>query len=78
MIPSFLGPVLGGTLLAGGFVSVVGTLFGTALTSVIRQGLTLLNIGLESLNIYIGVILLLALSTDRIRSFLSDRTVVRS
>jgi ribose transport system permease protein len=78
MIPSFLGPVLGGTLLAGGFVSVVGTLFGTALTSVIRQGLTLLNIGLESLNIYIGVILLLALSTDRIRSFLSERTVVRS
>jgi ribose transport system permease protein len=73
MIPSFLGPVLGGTLLTGGAVSVVGTLLGTTLTQVIRQGLTLLGIGLESLNIYLGAILLLALSTDRIRTVISQR-----
>ena len=73
MIPSFIGPVLGGTLLTGGAVSVIGTLLGTTLTQVIRQGLTLLGIGLESLNIYLGVILLLALSTDRVRTVLSQR-----
>ncbi|WP_406290297.1 ABC transporter permease [Embleya sp. NBC_00896] len=76
MIPSFLGPVLGGTLLTGGAVSVVGTLLGTSLVQVIRQGLTTLGTGLENLNIYLGVILLLALSTDRIRSVVSARRAV--
>ncbi|MFI1769672.1 ABC transporter permease [Streptomyces sp. NPDC020800] len=78
MIPSFLGPVLGGTLLAGGAVSVAGTLLGTSLVQVIRQGLTMLGIGLESLNTYLGVILLLALSTDRVRDAISSRRRVSS
>ncbi|HVK24549.1 MAG TPA: ABC transporter permease [Actinokineospora sp.] len=77
MIPSFLGPVLGGTLLTGGVVSIVGTLLGTSLVQVIRQGLTTLGIGLENLNIYLGVILLLALSTDRIRSVVAERKGVK-
>ncbi|GAA0960262.1 ABC transporter permease [Kribbella koreensis] len=77
MLPSFLGPILGGTLLAGGFISVWGTLLGTALTSVIRKGLDLLGVGLESLNIYLGLILLVALSTDRFRTVLSDRQGVK-
>jgi ribose transport system permease protein len=71
LLPSFLGPVLGGTLLTGGFVSVLGTFLGTALTSVIRQGLVLLEVGLENLNIYLGIILLLAISTERLRAALS-------
>jgi ribose transport system permease protein len=78
MIPSFLGPVLGGTLLTGGVVSIVGTLLGTSLVQVIHQGLTTLGIGLENLNIYLGVILLLALSTDRIRATVSTRRTVAS
>jgi ribose transport system permease protein len=77
MLPSFLGPVLGGTLLAGGAVSVVGTALGTTLVLVIRRGLTLLNVGLEDLNIYLGLVLLVALSTDRIRSLVADRKAVR-
>ena len=40
MLPSFLGPVLGGTLLAGGAVAVLGTFIGTMLTLVIRQYLS--------------------------------------
>jgi ribose transport system permease protein len=64
-------------LLAGGFVSVWGTLLGTALTTVIRKGLDLLGVGLESLNIYLGLILLVALSTDRIRTVFSERQAVR-
>lgn len=78
MLPSFLGAVLGGTLLTGGVVSVTGALFGTALVSVIRKGLDLLGAGLESLNIYLGCVLLLALSADRVRTVVSYRKVVRS
>jgi ribose transport system permease protein len=73
MIPSFLGPVLGGTLLTGGMVSIVGTLLGTTLVQVIRQGLTTVGVGLEYLNIYLGVILLAALSTDRVRTAVATR-----
>jgi len=68
MIPSFLGPVLGGTLLVGGAVSVLGTLLGTMLTLVIRQGLSVQGFGLETLNITLGFVLLVALSTQRLRT----------
>ncbi|MFF1736761.1 ABC transporter permease [Streptomyces sp. NPDC058247] len=78
MLPSFLGAVLGGTLLTGGVVSVLGALLGTSLVDVIRKGLDLLGVGLESLNIYLGGVLLLALSADRIRNVVSYRKVVRS
>ncbi|MDH6219784.1 ABC transporter permease [Streptomyces pseudovenezuelae] len=78
MLPSFLGAVLGGTLLTGGVVSVIGALLGTSLVGVIRKGLDLLGVGLESLNIYLGCILLLALSADRVRTVVSYRKVVRS
>lgn len=78
MLPSFLGAVLGGTLLTGGVVSVIGALLGTSLVGVIRKGLDLLSVGLESLNIYLGCVLLLALSADRVRTVVSYRKVVRS
>ncbi|MEU9288551.1 ABC transporter permease [Streptomyces sp. NPDC048275] len=78
MLPSFLGAVLGGTLLTGGVVSVLGALLGTSLVGVIRKGLDLFGVGLESLNIYLGCVLLLALSADRVRTVVSYRKVVRS
>jgi ribose transport system permease protein len=71
LLPSFLGPILGGTLLTGGVVGVFGTMLGTALTLVIRQGLLVGGIGLETLNITLGVILLLALSANKIRTSLT-------
>ena len=67
MIPSFLGPVLGGTLLAGGVVSVLGTVIGTLLTLIIRMGLSVAGAGLETLNIALGSILLIALSVQRLQ-----------
>lgn len=70
MLPSFLGPILAGTLLTGGFVAVFGTFLGTLLTLTIRQGLLVQGIGLETLNIALGVILLLALSANKIRTSL--------
>jgi ribose transport system permease protein len=73
MLPSFLGPILGGTLLAGGVVSVIGTFLGITLTSVIRNGLLLFQVGIETLNVLLGVILLAALATDRLRLVFARR-----
>ncbi|WP_216851612.1 ABC transporter permease [Herbiconiux sp. VKM Ac-2851] len=67
MLQSFVGPILGGTLLAGGYVSVVGTFLGITLTLVIRKGLELFGVGIETLNVLLGIILLVALSADRVR-----------
>lgn len=78
MLASFLGPILGGTLLAGGVVSIVGTALGITLTSVIRKGLELFGVGLEMLNVLLGVILLAALATDRIRAVFARRRPSRS
>jgi ribose transport system permease protein len=72
MLPSFLGPVLGGTLLAGGAVAVLGTFIGTMLTLVIRQGLSVQGIGLETLNIALGLVLLAALSLGQIQKIFAS------
>jgi ribose transport system permease protein len=68
LLPSFLGPVLGGTLLSGGSVSVIGTMLGAALVTTIRSGLLVLQIGNFWLQLFLGLILLLAVFADRYRS----------
>ena len=73
LLTSFLGPILGGTLLAGGLVSIVGTALGVTLAAVIRKGLELYGVGLETLNVLLGFILLAALATDRLRLIFTRR-----
>lgn len=65
LLPSFLGPVLGGTALAGGFVSVLGTFLGAMLVTVIRSGLLVLNIGNFWLQFFLGLFLLGAVLAQR-------------
>ncbi|MGB3764316.1 MAG: ABC transporter permease [Ornithinimicrobium sp.] len=77
LLPSFLAPVLGGTLLAGGTVSALGTALGATLTSVIQKGLNLLQFEAAALQVFIGVVLLVALSLDRVRHVLAERRGVR-
>jgi ribose transport system permease protein len=77
LLPSFLAPVLGGTLLAGGAVSVLGTLLGATITQVIYKGLNLLQFQINQLQLYIGLVLLAALSLDRARHVLAERRAVR-
>ncbi|MEV5752782.1 ABC transporter permease [Actinoallomurus sp. NPDC052308] len=78
LLPSFLAPVLGGTLLAGGAVSVLGTLLGAGITQVIYKGLNLLQFQINQLQLYIGLVLLAALSLDRARHVLAERRGVRA
>jgi ribose transport system permease protein len=65
LLPSFLGPVLGGAALAGGFVSVIGTLLGATLVTVIRSGLLVLGIGNFWLQLFLGLFLLAAVLAQR-------------
>ena len=73
LLPSFLGPVLGGTALAGGFVSVLGTFLGAMLVTVIRSGLLVLNIGNFWLQLFLGLFLLAAVLAQRYRGVFRAR-----
>jgi ribose transport system permease protein len=77
LLPSFLGPVLGGTLLSGGFISVVGTMLGAFLVNTIRSGLLVLQIGNFWLQLFLGLILLLAVLADRYRGVFAERRRLR-
>ncbi len=68
LLPSFLGPVLGGTLLSGGSVAVVGTVLGALLVTTIRSGLLVLQVGNFWLQLYLGLILLFAVLIERYRA----------
>jgi ribose transport system permease protein len=77
LLPAFLGPVLGGTLLTGGRVSVVGTLLGAALVTMLTNGLLLLRVGEFWVQACLGLILLLAVLIDIARrKFLARRRMV--
>jgi ribose transport system permease protein len=68
LLPSFAAPIVGGTLLSGGAVSVVGTLLGALLIESVSVGLTLLNVPSFWIQLFIGLVLLLAVLLDRARS----------
>lgn len=65
LLPSFLGPVLGGTALAGGAVSVLGTMLGATLVTTIRSGLLVMGIGNFWLDLFLGLFLLAAVLLQR-------------
>lgn len=77
LLPSFLAPVIGGTALAGGVVSVVGTMLGALLVSTIRSGLLVLQIGNFWLQLFLGIFLLAAILVERYRSVLAAREQAR-
>jgi ribose transport system permease protein len=67
LLPAFLGPVLGGTLLSGGRVSVFGTFLGAALVTILTNGLLLLRVGEFWVQSCLGLLLLLAVLVDKLR-----------
>ncbi len=70
LLPAFLAPVLGGTLLAGGRVSVVGTFLGAAFVQIMTSGLLLMRIGEFWILACLGFMLLVAVLTDKARQSL--------
>ena len=73
LLPAFLAPVLGGTLLSGGRVAVFGTLLGAALVNIITSGLLLMRVGEFWIQAFLGLMLLAAVLTDRARHKLLQR-----
>ncbi|MEP9382071.1 ABC transporter permease [Nocardioides sp. KR10-350] len=59
--------VIGGTSLAGGKGSVVGTIIGALIISVLNNGLQIMSIPQEWQNVILGVVILIAVYADMIR-----------
>lgn len=77
LLPAFLAPVLGGTLLAGGRVSVLGTLLGGFLVTMLTSGLLLMQVGAFWIQTYLGLLLLVAVLLDLARrSYLARNKLV--
>ncbi len=77
LLPAFLAPVLGGTLLSGGRVSVVGTLLGATFVNVMTSGLLLMRVGEFWILASLGLMLLIAVLADRARQvFLKSRGMI--
>jgi len=73
LLPAFLAPVLGGTLLSGGRVAVIGTLLGAAFADIITAGLLQLRVGEFWIQAFLGLMLLAAVLADRGRHTLLRR-----
>ena len=67
LLPAFLAPVLGGTPLAGGRVSVLGTFLGAFLVTMLGAGLLLMQVGAFWIQSWLGLLLLAAVLVDRAR-----------
>ncbi len=68
LLPAFLAPVLGGTALTGGEVSVLGAVLGTVFVEVITSGLYMLQIGEFWIQTALGIALLAAILLERARA----------
>ena len=68
LLNSFAVPIIGGTLLTGGYVSVTGTVLGAILLALIANGLVFLNIDPYWVKLIQGAIILSAGGIDRART----------
>ncbi len=73
LLPAFLAPVLGGTLLTGGVISVLGTALGAAMVTIITNGLLQLQVGEFWVQMFLGLVLLAAVLLDRLRGVMAER-----
>ena len=67
MLASFAAPIIGGTRLAGGKVSIVGAVLGAILLALIADGLIFLKIDIYWNTLIQGLIILGAVGLDRLR-----------
>ncbi len=64
LLASFAAAIIGGNYLKGGRGSIVGTLIGAASLGILQVALTISGVQVPIQQIYIGVILLIAVTTD--------------
>jgi ribose transport system permease protein len=78
LLPSFLAPVLGGTLLSGGAVSIGGTILGALLIATLRAGILTLQVANFWLQLVLGLALLCSVALDRYRGAYLERKSARA
>ena len=78
LLPAFLAPVIGGTLLSGGKLSVFGTMLGAVLVTLLTNGLYLIDVGEFWIRFFLGVILLIAVLLDKTREYFTLKSVIVS
>lgn len=73
LLISFAIPVIGGVALTGGRISILGTIFGGILLTLISNALVLLGVNVFWEQFFLGVVLLFAVGMDRVRAVYSER-----
>ncbi len=68
LLSSFAAPIIGGTLLSGGFLSVPGVIAGALLLTLVANGLIQLNIDPYWTQLFSGLMILAAGGIDRLRA----------
>ena len=66
-LQAIAGVIIGGTSLLGGRGSILGTLIGALIMSVLINGLRILSIQTEWQNVVVGIVILIAVFTDSLR-----------
>lgn len=74
LIISFAVAIIGGTALTGGETSMLGLLASAILLTLIKNGLIMLDVNVYFEQTFLGVIILLAVSIERIRSIVQSST----
>lgn len=74
LIVSFAVAIIGGTGLNGGVISALGILMGGIIYTLIRHGLIEIKANPYYMNVYLGLLILLAIAIDRGREVYGQRT----
>jgi ribose transport system permease protein len=77
LILSFAAPVIGGAVLAGGHVSVAGTVLGVVIVAIITQALVLFEIDPFLVQVVLGGLILWAVGMNRIREVRFQKSLKR-
>jgi len=73
LIISFAVAIIGGTALGGGSISALGLFIGGVIIVLIRNGLIMLGVSIYFEQTYLGFIILLAVTVDRLRALYYQR-----
>ena len=74
LLPSFAAPVIGGAILAGGKVDVIATALGVLIVAIISQALVIFKIDPFFVQIFLGIMILLAVFINRYREYKQEAT----
>jgi len=74
LIVSFAVAIIGGTGLTGGVISILGIFMGGVIYTLIRHGLIEIKANPYYMNVYLGLLILLAIAIDQVRERYMRRT----